>query len=90
MNQEHTKALPYAFIYLFISFFFFIIFLDYEGEGDSLRWARICKPTEEVLVATRDGFGEKKKKKKGKEFLTYRINIIPSYQIVSMFTYLID
>ena len=28
------------------------------GEGDSLRWARICRPTEEVLVATRDGFGE--------------------------------
>ena len=29
------------------------------GEGDSLRWARICRPTEEVLVATRDGFGKR-------------------------------
>jgi hypothetical protein len=33
-------------------------FYEYTGEGDSLRWARICRPTEEVLVATRDGFGE--------------------------------
>ena len=30
----------------------------HTGEGDSLRWARICRPTEEVLVATRDGFGK--------------------------------
>lgn len=31
----------------------------HTGEGDSLRWARICRPTEEVLVATRDGFGKR-------------------------------
>jgi DNA gyrase subunit A len=28
------------------------------GEGDSLRWARRCSPDEDVLVATRKGFGE--------------------------------
>ena len=29
------------------------------GENDSLRWARRCKPQEEVLVATRDGFASR-------------------------------
>jgi DNA gyrase subunit A len=29
------------------------------GEGDSLRWARISRPAEEVLVATRDGFASR-------------------------------
>jgi DNA gyrase subunit A len=29
------------------------------GDGDSLRWARISRPREEVLVATRDGFASR-------------------------------
>jgi DNA gyrase subunit A len=28
------------------------------GDGDSLRWARRCKPDEDVLVATRNGYSK--------------------------------
>jgi DNA gyrase subunit A len=28
------------------------------GENDSLNWARRCRPTEQVLIATKDGFGK--------------------------------
>jgi DNA gyrase/topoisomerase IV subunit A len=36
---------------------YYIKFLNpVAEEGDALKWARICKPDDEVVIATKDGF----------------------------------
>ena len=42
----------YYYIHAIYYYILYIITLGL-GQGDSLRWARICKTDEEVLIATR-------------------------------------